>query len=167
MSEDGIIFGSGSFTEILGPSEGGSQPLSGWNNDGRDSGAYFISITDDSSTTPVTIAGGTGGDINISAESLSISNGAQINAESDGQGGAGNVTINAEGALSAINGDIITAAERASGGSISITAGDIRLQGDSDIRTEVASGAGGGGDISLTADSILAFDDSDILAFSP
>ena len=166
LSEDGIIFGSGSFTDVLGPTgKGGSQPLSGWNNDGRDSGSYFISITD-SSTTPAVISGGTGGNINISTESLSISNGAQINAESRGQGGAGNITINAEGTLSATDGDIITAAERASGGAINVTAQDIRLQGDSDIRTEVASGAGGGGNIILTADSILAFDDSDILAFA-
>ena len=166
VSEDGIIFGSGSFTDVLGPTgTGGSQPLSGWSNDGDDSGSYFISITD-SSTTPAVISGGTGGNINISTESLSISNGAEISAESRGQGGAGNITINAEGTLSATDGDIITAAERASGGAINVTTQDIRLQGDSDIRTEVASGTGGGGNIILTADSILAFDDSDILAFA-
>jgi large exoprotein involved in heme utilization and adhesion len=40
------------------------------------------------------------------------------------------------------------------------------LFGDSDIRSNVASGADNGGKINLTADSILAFDDSDILAFA-
>ena len=38
--------------------------------------------------------------------------------------------------------------------------------GDSDIISNVASGADNGGNINLTADSILAFDDSDILAFA-
>ncbi|MGF1478236.1 MAG: filamentous hemagglutinin N-terminal domain-containing protein [Cyanophyceae cyanobacterium] len=111
-------------------------------------------------------ATGIGGNINIRAASLSISNGAQISAESLGQGNAGNITIAAEGALSATDGNIVTAAERASGGAIAITAEAIRLQGDSNIRTEVASGTGGGGNITLTADSILAFDDSDIFAFA-
>jgi large exoprotein involved in heme utilization and adhesion len=40
------------------------------------------------------------------------------------------------------------------------------LFGDSDIISNVASGADNGGNINLTADSILAFDDSDILAFA-
>jgi filamentous hemagglutinin family protein len=166
LSEDGTIFGSGSFTDILGATgNGGSQPLSSWNNNGTDSGTYFISITD-SSTIPVAISGGTGGNINIRAASLSITNGAQISAESRGQGSAGNININVEGALNANNGNILTTAEQASGGAINITARNIRLFGDSDIATNVFSGAGGGGDIILNANTIIALDDSDILSFA-
>jgi len=42
---------------------------------------------------------------------------------------------------------------------------DIRLFGDSDIRTDVDSGADDGGYYHLTAD-LSCFDDSDILAFA-
>ena len=166
LSKDGTIFGSGSFTDILGATgNGGSQPLSSWNNDGRNSGAYFVSITD-SSTTPAVISGGTGGNINVRAASLSMSNGAQISAESGGQGSAGNININVEGALNANNGSILTSAEQSSGGAINITAQDIRLFDNSDIRTNVFNGTGGGGNINLTANTIIALDDSDILSFA-
>jgi large exoprotein involved in heme utilization and adhesion len=70
------------------------------------------------------------------------------------------------GLLSATDSDIDTSSRQSAGGAITINAGDIRLLGDSDIRSNVASGATNGGTINLTADSILAFDDSDILAFA-
>ena len=166
LSEDGTIFGSGSFTDILGAmGNGSSQPLSSWSDNGTDIGTYVVSITD-SSTTPAVISGGTGGNINVRAASLSITNGAQISAESRGQGSAGNININVEGALNANNGNILTTAEQASGGAIDITAQNIRLFGDSDIATNVFSGEGGGGNINLTANTIIALDDSDILSFA-
>ncbi|MGB3653914.1 MAG: hypothetical protein WBA41_22250, partial [Rivularia sp. (in: cyanobacteria)] len=166
LSKDATIFGSGSFTDILGATgNSGSQPLSSWSDNGSESGTYFINITD-SSAIPVAISGRTGGNIKIRAESLSISNGAQISAESGGQGGAGNITIDLEGALRTTNGSIITTAEQSSGGAINITAKDIRLFGDSDIATNVFSGAGGGGDITLNANTIIALDDSDIFSFA-
>ncbi|MGB6296208.1 MAG: filamentous hemagglutinin N-terminal domain-containing protein [Rivularia sp. (in: cyanobacteria)] len=166
LSEDGTIFGSSSFTDILGATEnGGSQPLSSWNNNGTEIGTYVVSITD-SSTTPAVISGGSGGNINIRAESLSITNGAQISAESRGQGAAGNININVEATLNANNGSILTSAQQSSGGAINITAKDIRLSGNSDIATNVFSGAGGGGNINLNANTIIALDDSDILSFA-
>ncbi len=166
LSEDGKIFGSGSFTDILGATgNGSSQPLSSWSDNGSQSGTYFIDITD-SSTTPTEISGGTGGNINVRAESLSISNGAQISAESRGQGSAGNIKIDVESVLNANNGIIITTSEQSSGGAINITAKDIRLFDDSDIRTNVFNGTGGGGNINLTANTIVAVDDSDILSFA-
>ncbi len=166
LNKDGTIFGLGSFTDILGATgNGGSQPLSSWSNNGTDIGTYVVSIND-SSTTPAVISGGTGGSINVRAESLSISNGAQINAESRGQGRAGNIKIDVEGALNANNGSILTSAEQSSGGAINITAKDIRLFDDSDIATNVFNGTGGGGNINLTANTIIALDDSDILSFA-
>ena len=80
-------------------------------------------------------------------------------------GTAGEIRINT-GNLTATNGTIATSTTKSAGGAITINARDIRLFGDSDIRSNVASGADNGGKINLTADSILAFDDSDILAFA-
>ena len=80
-------------------------------------------------------------------------------------GTAGDIKINT-GNLTARNGKITTSSEQSSGGGIKITASNIRLFGNSDITTNVNSGAGGGGDITMKASSILAFGDSDILAFA-
>ncbi len=111
---------------------------------------------------------GKGGNITLqtTGNSLTLNHQSQISSRSQGQGNAGNILINSLGNVNLTDSDITTSAEQASGGTITITAKNIRLQGDSDIRTNVASGVGGGGDIILQADSILAYDDSDILAFA-
>ncbi|PIG91702.1 filamentous hemagglutinin N-terminal domain-containing protein [Gloeocapsopsis sp. IPPAS B-1203] len=146
---------------------------------------------------------GNGGEINITADSLSIYEGARISANTEILGSAGNITVDANQItlnngssitsesiaddelitsndrlgkagnisltvreLEANNSDISTSSSQSSGGAIAINARNIRLHGDSDIRTNVASGAGSGGDITLAADSIIAFDDSDIFAFA-
>ncbi|MEQ8960211.1 MAG: hypothetical protein RLP02_20190, partial [Coleofasciculus sp. C2-GNP5-27] len=109
---------------------------------------------------------GLGGNLTINAtESFTLTNQARILAQSTGAAPAGTITVDT-GQLSANNGSIETSATQSAGGAITITASDIRLFGDSDIRTDVASGVGGGGNITLTADTILAFADSDILAFA-
>ena len=109
---------------------------------------------------------GTGGSIIINAtESFNLTNQASLRAQSTGAAPAGKVTINTPN-LTATNGTIATSSEQSSGGGINIAASNIRLFGNSDIRSNVASGAGGGGNIDLKANSILAFDDSDILAFA-
>ncbi|AUB43194.1 Large exoprotein involved in heme utilization or adhesion (plasmid) [Nostoc flagelliforme CCNUN1] len=110
---------------------------------------------------------GVGGNIRVNAtQSLDLSNGVRLLAESNGAAPAGKVTINTGNLTATNNSTIATSSELSSGGDITITASDIRLFGDSDIRTNVASGAGGGGNIKLTANSIIAFDDSDILAYA-
>jgi filamentous hemagglutinin family protein len=127
------------------------------NNQGAESGLY-------ANTAPGST--GIGGNIILNTGSLNLNARAQITARSQGQSNAGTITINANGTIDSTNSDITTSAEQASGGAINLTAQNIRLRGDSDIRTNVNVGAGGGGDITLTADSILAYDDSDILAFA-
>jgi filamentous hemagglutinin family protein len=111
---------------------------------------------------------GRGGNITLQTTGnfLTLNNQSQISSLSQGQGNAGNILINSAGNVALTNSDISTSAEQASGGAITITASNLRLNGDSNLRTNVASGAGGGGDITLTAGSILAFGDSDILAFA-
>jgi filamentous hemagglutinin family protein len=97
---------------------------------------------------------------------LIVSDGALITSRSTGTGRAGNIDITVGDTLEANNGTLGTSAQNSAGGAIKVKAGDIRLFGNSNIISNVASGADNGGDINLTADSILAFDDSDILAFA-
>jgi large exoprotein involved in heme utilization and adhesion len=111
--------------------------------------------------------GGKGGKIIIQTQRLLLRDGAVISSISTGEGTAGNINIRVRDTLEANNGTITTSTTKSAGGAITITAGDIRLFGGSDIRSNVSPGAADkGGDINLTANSILAFDDSDILAFA-
>jgi large exoprotein involved in heme utilization and adhesion len=109
---------------------------------------------------------GNAGNIEIQSNSIALLNGGLLTSQSSGRGNAGNVLLIAQGLLQANDGTISTAATRSSGGQIDIMANDIRLRGNSDIKTFVGNGEGGGGNITLAARSILAFNDSDILAFS-
>lgn len=125
-----------------------------------------LTLADGSQIGSSTSGSGKGGDIQLQSGMLNIESKSRVSASSQGSGDAGRVNLMVKGLFSATNSDVTTSAEQASGGSIFIQAGDIRLFGDSDISTRVGSGAGTGGDIALTADSIIAFDDSDILAFA-
>jgi filamentous hemagglutinin family protein len=109
---------------------------------------------------------GNAGNLTINTARLLVQSDSRIFARSTGSGKAGNIYINVRETLQANNGIISTRSEQSSGGAIDITAGDIRLQSNSDITTFVSKGAGGGGNITLNARSIIALDDSDILAFS-
>ena len=109
---------------------------------------------------------GQGGNLQLFAGTLILDNQSEISASSIGVGNAGDIFLTIQGTLSSTDSDISTTASKSSGGSITISAKDIRLFGDSDIRTNVSAGANRGGDITLNADSIIAFGDSDILAFS-
>ena len=108
----------------------------------------------------------TGGDINIDAQTLQLTEGGSINARALGQGDAGNIIVDIANALEISDSDIRTDAAEAAGGSITIEAGTILMTGDGDIRTNVASGAGNGGNIFIVSDILIALDDSDILAFA-
>ncbi len=111
-------------------------------------------------------ATGNGGNVNLSTNKLSLSNGALITSRSFGLGDAGNLSLDINNTVNIDNSNITTAAEQSSGGEIKIKAEDIFLSNDSDISTFVLNGEEGGGNITLTADSIVAFDDSDIFAFA-
>ncbi|HEY9697839.1 MAG TPA: filamentous hemagglutinin N-terminal domain-containing protein [Trichocoleus sp.] len=152
-------------------------------NAGRGESGLFASSRSDST--------GNGGRITLNTTDLDLRDRARISAQSQGTGAAGevmiqargNVTlhdraqistasrsenalagdliINAGGTFAATDGDVTTSAANASGGDIRLTARDIRLYGDSDIRTNSARN---GGNITLNAETIVAFDDSDIFA---
>ncbi|MEQ9622311.1 beta strand repeat-containing protein [Coleofasciculus chthonoplastes] len=114
------------------------------------------------------LSGSTGvaGDLAIATQTLSLENGSQISARSQGEGDAGKIALTISDTFTATDSSILTATDQSAGGAINIAAGDIRLWGDSDITTSVSSGGDNGGNIMITADSILAFADSDILAFA-
>ncbi|KAM3108466.1 two-partner secretion domain-containing protein [Phormidesmis sp. 146-33] len=107
---------------------------------------------------------GSAGDIKIDAGGLLVRDRAALFSRSSGTGAAGNVSITARDTLRTERSTIRTDSNQTQGGAITIAAGKIRLFDDSDIRSNVASGADNGGAITLTANSILAFKDSDILA---
>ena len=109
---------------------------------------------------------GNGGAITITTNNLNIQNQARIGSFSRGEGEAGLIFVVVNDFLEANDGTILNDSSQSSGGNIDITAGEIRLRGNSNITTAVQSGTGGGGNITLTADSVVAFDDSDIFAFS-
>lgn len=109
---------------------------------------------------------GDSGDIHVTAENLEITNEGFLSAANRGTGDTGNIAINLQRRLTAIDGEIQTISTDASGGNIEIVAKDIRLIGDSDVLTNVETGGGRGGDITLRANTIVALNDSDILAFS-
>ncbi|GAB4380375.1 MAG: hypothetical protein Kow00121_36490 [Elainellaceae cyanobacterium] len=106
---------------------------------------------------------GAAGGVNIRARGdVSLSDRARISTESLEENAlAGNIRIEADNSFSATDSDVITSAANASGGNISFTAGDVRLLGDSDIRTNSAQD---GGNITFNANSLVAFEDSDIIA---
>ncbi len=109
---------------------------------------------------------GNGGSLRVTSPRLNIREGGEVNAQSLGQGAAGNIFLTIPVELRVNNADIRTDAVQSTGGSITIEAGTIQLSGDGDIRTNVASGAANGGTILVQAEVLVALDDSDILAFA-
>ncbi|NEP00175.1 MAG: filamentous hemagglutinin N-terminal domain-containing protein [Symploca sp. SIO2E9] len=159
--------------QVIGESADGEFPSAlGTQSQGKgDAGSLTIEtekllIAEGGLVSTATFEDGEAGNLTIQAKELLLTDSAQVSARSQGKTPAGDININVEGLLSATDGEIITDAEQSAGGAINITAQDIRLFGDSDIKTNVFSGDKNGGDINITADSIIAFDDSDILAFA-
>ena len=109
---------------------------------------------------------GFGGSIRILADSLNISDGAEVTASTLGSGNAGSISIVSQDSTQVNNATIRTDAQRSSGGQINIHSRNVLFRNDSDIQTFVTSGQGGGGNITITGDFVIALEDSDILAFS-
>ena len=115
--------------------------------------------------TSSTSATGPGGNISIAAaQSVSLSNGAIISANSTGLGNAGSITINAGNQFLSQNASITTEANQASGGNIFIQATDsIRLV-NSQLSTSVQGGPStSGGNITLDP-AVVTLQNSHVLA---
>jgi filamentous hemagglutinin family protein len=103
-------------------------------------------------------AEGNGGDINITARSLSVTNGAQLIANTRGKGNAGNVIITASEAVSFDGVDrsgfpsaaasTVEEGAEGKGGSINITTRSLTIQNDAGL-TAGTSGKGDAGDINI------------------
>ncbi|XQQ06701.1 MAG: beta strand repeat-containing protein [Leptolyngbya sp. IPPAS B-1204] len=111
-------------------------------------------------------ASGQGGNIQLNTSSLNLDN-ARISARTQAQGRGGDIVVNARDTIQTTDSDIETFSDSSSSGDINLSAAQIRLRGDSDIRTQVNQGEGSGGNITLSADAIVAFDDSDIVTRAP
>ena len=115
-------------------------------------------------------ATGRGGDIEIKATNLEVTNQAALNAATIGSGNAGNIALTISDNISIDDGTIATFATdgaNTSGGDIFIQGRGVILRNDGDILTAVDSGLGTGGNITITGDYVILLEDSDILAFSP
>ncbi len=158
----------------------GSVQLSGTSANGWASGIYasafsaeaandrnfFVSrLIDEFGLSPNILGQGSSGDIQLSANSLLIANGANITSRSETQGLAGNISINLGNTLLADNGEISATSALSSGGKINVTANDIQLGNSSRISSTVESQAvGNGGDIGINANSLSLTDGSRVAA---
>jgi filamentous hemagglutinin family protein len=107
---------------------------------------------------------GKGGDVEINARSLKISDQASVNVGNAGIGDGGTLRINA---------DLLTLKDKASitantqsgvGGNIFIQSSDIRMFDNSSITATAQGNIGNGGNISIDTDTLLALNNSDISA---
>ena len=151
--------GSQLISSSSGAGGGGKVTIQGLGGDGTP--ALLIAITGQESgiftTTSVT---GTGGDINLSAQSFAMQNGGTVSAKTTGSGNAGNIMVKAD-TFSVNGGATITAASTGSGAAGSVTvegtaspAQSVLIDGaGSGLFTDTQS-TGAGGNIFVNANSI-------------
>jgi hypothetical protein len=107
---------------------------------------------------------GTGGNIELISDQVTLSSGALISAESSVSakaGKAGDISINASGIFQSDNSSVTTAAEQAKGGDIIIQARAVLLTNGALISAE-SSGVGDAGNIVITASDSLLMNNSAI-----
>jgi len=110
---------------------------------------------------------GRGGNLSIQTENLFLDNNSTLTSSAIENAGGGNIIIDVlDGDIRAVDSQILANSAQAGGGNITLAANTIRLEGNSNIQTDVTSGEGNGGNITLSADTIIAFDDSDLFAFA-
>jgi filamentous hemagglutinin family protein len=105
---------------------------------------------------------GNGGNVQIAARSLSVTNGARLSAESRGQGDAGSLEVMAD-SIRLSNQASLIANTTAGQGNIILRSGDLVLRRGSNITTN-ATGTGTGGNITIDTGVLAALENSDISA---
>ncbi len=165
VSPTGEIFDLTNFTAITPPTgTGGTLPLSDWVVDGTDQGNYTINLTGLPGLKPVdlTLPGGTGGNITLTANTLVVTEGAKVSATTEGAGNGGNLFINVADTLT-LDGDgtglFATTALGSSGqgGSIIIDSQQVLMSNGTGIAVD-SQGTGNGGSVRLRAGN-LTFND--------
>ena len=107
-------------------------------------------------------AAGSSGSINITTESLSLTNGAGLTASSRGSGAAGNIEVEASSIR--LNSEAFLSSDTTGGqGNIILNSEDLVLRRGSNITTN-ATGTATGGNITIDTGVIAALEDSDITA---
>ncbi len=130
--------------------------ISGTLSDGTSSGIFSRTVGSDP-------ASGKGGDINVQALQVALSNKSSISASSTGPGNAGNVTIQAGDSFMMHSSTVNTSTTQSDGGNIAIQAGNLVQLVDSQITTDVQGGAGNGGNITIDPPTVI-IDHSKIIA---
>ncbi|MCC5605174.1 two-partner secretion domain-containing protein, partial [Nostoc favosum] len=98
---------------------------------------------------------GKGGNITVSTNSLTITDGAALTASTSGQKDAGDITISAESINLTGNGSVISAETtgQGAGGDLTLTTGNLAVEDGGKI-TVSSTGSGAAGDLKLNANSI-------------
>ncbi|NER36330.1 MAG: filamentous hemagglutinin N-terminal domain-containing protein [Oscillatoria sp. SIO1A7] len=114
-------------------------------------------------TIPATAATGDGGDLRLETGKLLVTNGAEISANAQGSGAAGNLEIFAREVF-VDRASITGATASGSGGNLTIQVRDLlQLRNESEIST-TALGSGNGGNIAIETQTLAALENSDITA---
>jgi filamentous hemagglutinin family protein len=106
---------------------------------------------------------GPGGDLQVTAPHIQLSDRGTISASSTGDGAAGTLLLQAGETFRSQQGRVTTAADRAGGGAIALTAGRLVQLSDSELTTTVRGGGGDAGNITLDSPFVV-LDGSQIIA---
>jgi filamentous hemagglutinin family protein len=117
-----------------------------------------------SSITSNTFLSGQGGNLDIQANRLILTDGGSISANSLGIGNAGNIHIQANQLSLTNGGEITSAAAQAVGGSVTVFAADLLYLREAQITTSVHGGKGNGGNITIENPTLVVLDQSQIVA---
>lgn len=160
LRDGGVLFSSSfiGFEGEIPSGRGGSISI-----DGLKSSGPSITIDGPGSGIFASTKGfGASGTINVSAQSLAMTNGATITASSTGTNtssslspGPGNITINAGQSLEMRDSSITTESEQTNGGNIDIRAIDHIQLVNSSISTSVPNGTGNGGNITIDPNTVI------------
>jgi filamentous hemagglutinin family protein len=124
--------------------------------------AQNLQLSDQGLISTRTTGPGTGGNIELISDQVTLSGGALISAESSisaKAGKAGDISINVYDIFQIDNSSVSTAAEQAKGGDITIQAGEVQLTNGALISAE-SSGKGDAGNIDIATGSLSMRDSS-------
>ncbi len=156
-----ILSGSAISTSALSSGRGGDCFLT-VDGDLRIDGFYVLGGTVyNSEIASRSVKSGDGGDVQINAKTVKVTNGAEITTASESAsnpGAAGNILINSESLL-LVDAKITAESTGSTGGHIELTTEDETVLIDSAISTKVFHGIGDAGDIDLNSE-VLVMNDS-------
>jgi len=98
---------------------------------------------------------GRGGNVQVQARQVKLSDGGTISAKSSGAGAAGNISISASDSFRSQNSSVTTEAQQGDGGNIELKTGFLAHLTDSQITATVKSGQGKGGNITVDPEFVV------------